>query len=97
MGRFGACLSIVVVTAGLIACDGGADPKYRRRDPGALVVAQATGPLKLDPVRVTDNESIEIGGLLFEGLVRWKPGTTDIRPGLAISWEVHDNGTRSSS
>lgn len=94
MGRFGACLSIVVVTAGLIACDGGADPKYRRRDPGALVVAQATGPLKLDPVRVTDNESIEIGGLLFEGLVRWKPGTTDIRPGLAISWEVHDNGTR---
>lgn len=94
MGRFGACLPILVVTAGLIACDTGANPHVRRRDPGSLVVAQATGPLKLDPVRVTDNESIEIGGLLFEGLVRWKPGTTDIRPGLATAWEVHDNGTR---
>ncbi len=67
---------------------------HRRRDPGALVVAQATGPLKLDPVRVTDNESIEVGGLLFEGLVRWKPGTTDIMPGLATRWEVSDDGKR---
>lgn len=97
MGRFGAWLlplALVVACAAIVACNADAKPGGRRRDPGTLVVAQATGPLKLDPVRVTDNESIEIGGLLFEGLVRWKPGTTDIRPGLATRWEVHDSGKR---
>ena len=65
-----------------------------RRDPGALVVAQAAGPRSLDPVRVTDNESIEVGGLVFEGLVKWKPGTTDIQPGLATTWQVSEDGRR---
>ncbi len=96
MGRFGPrdkCL-VLLAAAAIAACDTDANTRYRRRDPGVLVVAQATGPLKLDPVRVTDNESIEVGGLLFEGLVRWKPGTTDVAPGLAVSWEVHDAGKR---
>ncbi len=96
MGRtVGGAILLVTVYAALVAsCDSGAEPRYRRRDPGALLVAQATGPLKLDPVRVTDNESIEIGALLFEGLVRWKPGTTDVAPGLATRWEVSSDGRR---
>jgi len=95
MGRFGThSLLTLAALAGLAACNPEGGTRYRQRDPGALVVAQATGPLKLDPVRVTDNESIEIGGLLFEGLVRWKPGTTDVAPGLAMRWEVHEGGKR---
>jgi peptide/nickel transport system substrate-binding protein len=86
--------SLVALAALVVACDAGTDVQHRRRDPGALVVAQATGPLKLDPIRVTDNESIEVGGLLFEGLVRWKPGTTDIAPGLATAWRVSEDGKR---
>lgn len=84
-------LLAMVLPAG---CNLGKEATHRRRDPGALVVAQATGPLALDPVRVTDNESIEVGGLLFEGLVRWKPGTTDVAPGLATGWEVSEDGKR---
>jgi peptide/nickel transport system substrate-binding protein len=94
MGRLVDGAILLAVVAVVAACDVGADNRYRRRDPGALVVAQATGPLKLDPVRVTDNESIEVGGLLFEGLVRWKPGTTDVAPGLATRWEVSPDGKR---
>ena len=95
MGRSGTILSIsIACIIANAACDTDANARYRRRDPGTLVVAQATGPLKLDPVRVTDTESIEIGGLLFEGLVRWKPGTTDVAPSLAMAWEVHDGGKR---
>ena len=60
----------------------------RRRDPGALVVAHATDVRSLDPVRVTDTESIEVGQLIFEGLVRWKPGTTDIEEGLAVRGDI---------
>ena len=39
--------------------------------------------LPLQLVRATDSESIEVGELIFEGLVGWKPGTTDVEPRLA--------------
>ena len=84
-------LATVAVLA-VIGCDAGHDTARRRRDPGALVVAQAADVISLDPVRVTDSESIEVGELLFEGLVGWKPGTTDIEPRLATSWEVSVDG-----
>ena len=64
----------------------------RHRDPGALVVAEAADVQALDPVRVTDSESIEVSGLMFEGLVRWKPGTTDVVAGLATAWRVSPDG-----
>src|SRR5687767_7469983 len=67
---------------------------HRRRDPGALVVAQAAELLTMDPVRATDSESIEVGGLIFEGLVRWKPGSTDVEPNLATKWEASADGKR---
>jgi peptide/nickel transport system substrate-binding protein len=66
----------------------------RRRDPGALVVAEAAAVQSLDPVRVTDSESIEVGSQIFEGLVKWKPGTTDVIPGLATAWTVSPDGKR---
>ncbi len=73
------------------ACDAGRELR-RRRDPGTLVVARAADVQLLDPVRGVDTESIEIGPLLFDGLVRWAPGTTDIEPGLARSWQVSPDG-----
>jgi peptide/nickel transport system substrate-binding protein len=85
--------TLVLVTCLVAACSERAATQ-RRRDPGALVVAQAAGPRKLDPVRVTDNESLGVGHLLFEGLVRWKPGTTDVEPGLATTWRVSPDGKR---
>ncbi|HUJ58762.1 MAG TPA: ABC transporter substrate-binding protein [Kofleriaceae bacterium] len=71
-----------------LGCDAGGGGVHRQRDPGALVVAQAADVSALDPMRVTDSESIEVGELLFEGLVGWRPGTTDIEPRLASSWDV---------
>ncbi|MBS1121254.1 MAG: putative dipeptide transporter substrate-binding protein [Deltaproteobacteria bacterium] len=94
MTRRLALAALVLVVVGCDAEPQDRDATYRRRDPRALVVAQATGVLGLDPLRVTDSESIEAGELLFEGLVRWKPGTTEIAPGLAASWEVSTDGKR---
>src|SRR5438105_4585975 len=86
-----ALLSLVLVVVG---CDTGKDVLHRRRDPGTLVVAQAKDVQGLDLLRVTDNESIEVGGLMFEGLLRWKPGTTEIEPGLAEMWQILEHDTR---
>ncbi len=82
-----AALAIVLA----IGCDAGSGA-HNHRDPGALVVAQASDVLGLDPARVTDSESIEAGELMFEGLVGWRPGTTDIEPRLATAWSVSPDG-----
>ncbi len=82
----------LVAVVAISACDSATAGLHRRRDPGALVVAQAADIMALDPVLVNDNESIEVSEILFEGLARWKPGTTDVAPGLATAWEVSPDG-----
>lgn len=82
---------LLVACAAGAACDSGR-AMHRRRDPGTLVVARAADVQLLDPARVQDSESIEVGTLLFEGLVRWTPGTTAIEPGLARSWQASPDG-----
>jgi len=79
----------VLVIAG---CDAPREALPQRRDPGALVVAQAADIITLDPVRATDSESIEIIDILYEGLVGWRAGTTDLEPRLATSWRTSDDG-----
>ena len=86
--------SLALAVLLLVACDAGREGTHRRRDPGALVVAEAAAVQSLDPLRVTDSESIEVGSLIFEGLVRWKPGTTDIIAGLATAWTMSPDGKR---
>lgn len=89
-------MRVFVLTAFTLAvgCDARRETLHQRRDPGALVVAQASDVIALDPVRATDSESIEVGELIFEGLVGWKPGTTDVEPRLATSWQVSEDGLR---
>jgi peptide/nickel transport system substrate-binding protein len=83
---------LAVAAVLLAACDAPRETLPQRRDPGALVVAQAADVITLDPVRATDSESIEVIELVYEGLVGWRPGTTDIEPRLATSWRVSDDG-----
>ena len=47
---------------------------------------------KLDPADVTDGESISRMDNIFEGLVEYIPGGTDIQPALATSWNISDDG-----
>jgi peptide/nickel transport system substrate-binding protein len=89
-----AAAAMLAVGLGLAACNIGSETHSGRRDPGTLIVAQPADVLALDPVRVTDSESIEVGELLFEGLVHLAPGTTDVAPALATSWEVSPDARR---
>src|SRR6188768_3711041 len=87
-------LTATLATGLAAGCDAKRETLHQRRDPGALVVAQASDVIALDPVRATDSESIEVGELIFEGLVGWKPGTTDIEPRLATQWQVSEDGLK---
>ncbi len=67
-----------------------------RRDPSrdrdAVVVGRPSDAISLDPARPTDNESAEVLGQVYETLVRYQPGTTNVEGALATSWHSDPSG-----
>ena len=59
---------------------------------GVLVFGSSGDAVRLDPGDVTDGESIQRMDNIFEGLVEYKPGTTEVEPCLATSWEFSKDG-----
>ncbi|OPX85328.1 MAG: Heme-binding protein A precursor [Pelotomaculum sp. PtaB.Bin104] len=57
-----------------------------------LVYARGQDSLTLDPALTQDDESNKVIANIFEGLVRFTPGTTEIEPCLAEAWRVSGNG-----
>jgi len=57
-----------------------------------LIFGSSGDVARLDPADVTDGESIQRMDNIFEGLVEFKPGSTEIQPGLATSWKVSADG-----
>jgi peptide/nickel transport system substrate-binding protein len=88
----------------LFACDlsglgdGGDSSGHRsgvapsRRDTRTVVVGRPADALSLDPARATDNESGEVCEQIYESLLRYRPGSTRIEPGLAERWEMSADG-----
>ena len=52
----------------------------------------AADPVVLDGALVSDGESLRAIDQIFETLVSLKPGTTELEPGLASSWEISEDG-----
>ena len=59
---------------------------------GTLVYGSSGDASRLDPGDVTDGESIQRMDNIFEGLLEFEAGTTEIKPGLATSWETSTDG-----
>jgi peptide/nickel transport system substrate-binding protein len=68
----------------------GCPPAERR--PPTLTVASVGDPLTLDPAAASDSESMQVLMQIFEGLVRYKAGSTQVEPSLATSWTVSSDG-----
>jgi peptide/nickel transport system substrate-binding protein len=76
------CLMVVVAAIGLSTA---AAPKI-------LVYAKGADPRGLDPVYVDDGESAKIIVNIYDTLVKYKRGGTDIEPCLATSWTKSPDG-----
>ncbi|MEZ4367960.1 MAG: ABC transporter substrate-binding protein [Kofleriaceae bacterium] len=98
----GRCVSLALALAVVGACADDArlaSPWVGRgaagdRSPDALVVVRGTDATDLDPLRASDDASLEVVEQIFEGLVRWRPGTTELEPALAAAWDVDATGLR---
>ena len=68
-------------------------PAAAQTPPGVLVVGQIAEPKSLDPAAVTAVNDFRILVNLYEGLTVYTPGTLEVAPGLAESWEISQDGT----
>ena len=97
-------LAAMLLALGLAGC-GGDDDDGDAADTGAaetdggegggggtLVFAGAADPVVLDGALVSDGESLRVIDQIYESLVSLEPGTTELAPGLAKSWEISDDG-----
>ncbi|NOZ49705.1 MAG: ABC transporter substrate-binding protein [Chloroflexi bacterium] len=58
-----------------------------------LVIALGADATFLDPESVMNNESGFVMSTIFDGLTKYKKGTSEPGPGLAESWDVSADGT----
>ncbi|MFE1601518.1 ABC transporter substrate-binding protein [Methylobacterium sp. ID0610] len=61
-----------------------------------LVVGQTAEPASLDPGVTTATNDARILVNLYDGLVRYRPGSLEVEPALAESWTVSEDGRRYS-
>jgi peptide/nickel transport system substrate-binding protein len=57
-----------------------------------LVIAIAADPTGFDPEAVLNNTSGFVMATIYDSLVKYKPGSVDVEPGLAESWDVSADG-----
>ncbi len=87
-----AVFMILVFTASMMLAGCGGSKSTSSGANSVLVFAQGSDPRGLDPAFVDDGESAKIMMQIFEGLVRYKPGSTEVQPALATEWTTSPDG-----
>lgn len=59
---------------------------------GTFIFGRGADSKGLDPINETDGESFKVTEQIYDTLVDYRPGTTEVVPALATSWEVSDDG-----
>jgi ABC-type transport system substrate-binding protein len=80
MQRIGAFAFIALLAVGTARAD------------STLVISMAADPTGLDPEAVLNNTSGFVMATIYDGLIRYKPGTVEVEPALAERWDVSPDG-----
>jgi len=80
-------LTVVLASGGTVLADG-----HEGEYGGTLIYAQGADADALDPHMTTLGNSADVIVNVFDGLVRFKEGTTEIEPALATDWEISNDG-----
>jgi ABC-type transport system substrate-binding protein len=83
---------LAVASLVLVAGCGTKTGEAKAKKGGVLVFGRGGDAVGLDPAREDDGESFYIADNVYETLVEFKPGTTDVMPGLAESWTASTDG-----
>ena len=82
---------LAAAAVALLAFGGCAGAESRTVGP-QLIVARVKDAVGLDPATQTDGLSLTVSQEMFQNLVRFEPGTFDVRPDAARAWTVSADG-----
>ncbi len=57
-----------------------------------IVIGIEAEPTSLDPTQIVDYNSSRAAMEMYDSLIRFKDGSTDLEPGLATEWDVSEDG-----
>lgn len=60
-------------------------------EPSTLVYGSGGQPVSLDPGAIEDGNSLIVQHQIYNQLIEFAPGTTELEPGLATNWSVSDD------
>ena len=81
--------ALLVVALALVLVGCGSSKKSSKST--SFVFASSADPVLLDPALVSDGESLRITNQIFQSLVGFKPGGSEVVPQLATSWKPSAN------
>lgn len=88
-GRVLTGLLVLVLVFSLVAA-GCAKPAAKVEK--TLIFARGSDSVSLDPTIIVDGESAKVCNNIYDNLVRYKEGSTEVEPALAESWECTPDG-----
>ncbi len=89
--RFG-FLSLLFALA-VIMTNCASNPTANNSSTQNLLVYAASGqPTNLEPGNITDGNSLIVHNQIYNRLLQFKPGTTDLEPSLATAWNASPDG-----
>lgn len=96
--RFKAAIAAAAAAALVLAGCAESDRESDDDDAGVntdatLIFGAAGEALTLDPTFASDGETIRVARQIYDTLLQVAPGTADIEPALATSWEADESGT----
>ncbi len=80
-------LALLLLTAAMAGCSSEAQKG------GSFTYAEESDPATLDPALVEDVPGGNIVRYLFDGLVTYDSGTSEVKPAVAESWETNEDAT----
>ncbi len=90
--RLRSLLAAALALALLASCATTTDQTPATDEGRTLHYRMPEDPPSLDPFRAGDDNSLVYVYLIFDGLVEFVPGTLEVRPAVAQSWTVSDDG-----
>ena len=84
---------VAIASAGVWYYTGIYLPQFKEERARLLTLNTEAAPADLDPALAIDADSYMIIANVFDGLTKYKRGTTEVEPCLATSWDIPDPTT----
>lgn len=85
-------VSILLVLGLMVLAVAGCGGGEQALEDTQIIIGLQAEPTTLDPAQLTDYNSSRAAMEMYDSLIRFKDGSTELEPGLATEWEISDDG-----